>query len=89
LDAAYNSSPFDLVFLDWNMPEMDGFSLLQKCRADVRFKNLPIVMVTAESERQYVLKALSAGATDYITKPFSNETLRQKIAVLNSRLFSK
>ena len=87
LVKAYDEGqPYKLIFLDWNMPVLDGFGFLQKCRADERFKSIFIVMVTAESERAYVLKALSSGATDYVTKPFSVENLKEKIKVLNRKL---
>ena len=86
MEQAYkDGKPYQLVFLDWNMPIMDGFGFLQKCRADERFKNVFIVMVTAESERAYVLKALSSGATDYVTKPFSAENLKEKIMIINNK----
>jgi two-component system, chemotaxis family, chemotaxis protein CheY len=79
-------TPFGLVFADWNMPHMSGLDLLQACRADGRLKQLPFVMVTAESERQFVVQALNAGATDYIIKPFSEETLQKKIEKIGARL---
>jgi two-component system chemotaxis response regulator CheY len=84
-----SGKPYDLIFLDWNMPNLDGLGLLQRCRADARYKNIPIVMVTAESERPFILKALSSGATDYIVKPFSGNNLKEKLAALNARLNKK
>lgn len=85
LEAAVSSGkPFSVVFLDWNMPDMNGYDLLTKCRADERFKDLQIVMVTAQRERQDTLKALKAGATGYISKPFSVDDLIQRIATMNS-----
>ena len=71
--------PIEFIFLDWTMPVMNGFEVLEKCRADERFANIPIVMVTAEIEQESVLKALAAGATDYIKKPISQDALVKKI----------
>jgi two-component system chemotaxis response regulator CheY len=79
-------TPFGLVFADWNMPHMSGLELLQACRAEAALKTLPFVMVTAESERQFVVQALNAGATDYIIKPFSEDTLQKKIEKISARL---
>ncbi len=85
LDKAEKSGkPFTIVFLDWNMPDMNGYDLLIKCRADPRFKTLEIVMVTASRERQDALKALKAGASGYIAKPFSIEDLIERIGGMNS-----
>lgn len=76
IDVAEKSGkPYSLVFLDWNMPDMNGYDLLVKCRADTRFKDLMIVMVTASRERQDALKALKAGASGFIAKPFSIDDL--------------
>src|SRR4051812_24637022 len=50
-------NPFNLVFCDWNMPEVSGFEVLESCRSDAKFKNLPIVMVTAEAEQESIVKA--------------------------------
>ncbi|MFO1243053.1 MAG: response regulator [Rickettsiales bacterium] len=70
---------FDVVLLDWSMPVMDGFSFLQKCRADSRFDNVAVVMLTAECEQHNVLNALQAGANSYIVKPVSFDILAQKM----------
>lgn len=70
----------DLILLDWNMPEMDGFTALQKIQEDERFKNIPVMMVTTESERENMVKAIQAGAKNYLSKPFTQEDLTSKIA---------
>ena len=71
--------PFDIVFLDWNMPEMNGYDLLCKCRADKKYDQTAFVMVTAESEQNSILEAMSAGATSYISKPFVAADLEKKL----------
>lgn len=83
--AVGNKSPFGLIFLDWNMPKMTGIELIEKCRAHSHFAQLPIVVVTAEREKANVVKALQAGATDYIMKPITSSVLTQKISSLLER----
>jgi two-component system chemotaxis response regulator CheY len=87
VEAAHKSGePYQLVFCDWNMPNMTGYEFLLKCRQSDDFKNLPIVMVTAESEQVNVVKAIKAGATDYLVKPLSKGTLHKKLEKLNDWL---
>jgi two-component system, chemotaxis family, chemotaxis protein CheY len=68
-----------LVLLDWNMPRLTGIEVLKKIKADVRFKAIPVMMVTTEVERAKVVEAISAGAKNYVMKPFSHEDLMAKI----------
>jgi two-component system chemotaxis response regulator CheY len=70
---------FDLVITDWNMPNMDGLTLLQEIRKS-DLAELPVLMVTAEKRRENVLAAISAGASGYIVKPFSEAALGDKLA---------
>lgn len=70
----------DLLLLDWNMPRMTGIELVRAIRSDPQLKDLPIIMVTAEAEKQKVLEALKAGVNNFVVKPFTPETLKQKIA---------
>lgn len=72
-------SPYDIVFLDWAMPEMDGNEVLKACRANEKLNKMSIIMVSAESEDVNILKALEAGATAYIAKPFQPEMLAHKL----------
>ena len=65
----------DLIILDWNMPELDGYSTLLAIKADPALKHIPVMMVTTESEKNNVIKAIQAGASYYVTKPFSQEDL--------------
>lgn len=83
--AVGGKHPFGLVFLDWNMPKMTGIELIQKCRDMPHFSHLPIVVVTAEREKANVVKALQAGATDYIMKPITASVLTSKIQSLIER----
>ena len=70
----------NLVFLDWNMPEMDGMSFLTKVRSMPNYKDLPIFMVTSESAKYNVVEALQKGASDYIVKPINERIFREKVS---------
>jgi len=67
----------ELMLVDWNMPNMDGISLIKKVRETD--KTLPIIMVTTEAEKSRVLQAVKAGVNNYVVKPFTAETLAEKI----------
>lgn len=88
-EALKNNTPYEMVFCDWNMPDVTGLEVLESCRGQSEFKSLPIVMVTAESERAQVVKALKAGATDYIVKPVTPEILEKKINGIMVRIQKK
>lgn len=69
----------DLVFLDWNMPLMNGMELVKKLRATSEYAGLPIVMITSESAKTSVIEAIKAGVNDYLVKPVSDEALIEKL----------
>lgn len=69
----------DLILLDWNMPVMNGLEMLENIKADDRFKEIPVTMVTTEIERHKVVEAVGKGAKNYVMKPFSQEDLIAKI----------
>lgn len=77
--AKLRAGNFGLVISDWNMEPMTGLDLLKEVRADNRLKNLPFIMITAESKTENVVAAKQAGVSNYIVKPFNAETLREKI----------
>jgi len=77
--AKLRAGHFGLVISDWNMEPMTGLELLKEVRADQRLKNLPFIMITAESKTENVIAAKQAGVSNYIVKPFNAETLREKI----------
>jgi len=74
-----NSKKPDLVLLDWNMPVMNGLEMLKAAKADDNVKHIPIIMVTSISEKEMVVEAIKAGAADYTTKPFTPQTIKEKI----------
>lgn len=76
LSCLANQRP-DLMLVDWNMPNMDGITLIKKVRETD--KSLPIIMVTTEAEKSRVLEAVKAGVNNYVVKPFTAETLSEKI----------
>jgi len=73
------SEPIDLVLCDWNMPEMAGIDLLNAVRGDDQLKAMPFVMVTAEAQKENILEAVKAGVSSYIVKPFTAETVEEKL----------
>jgi len=79
---------FDLLITDWNMPGMQGIDLLQAVRADPRLRSLPVLMVTAEAKRDQIVLAAQAGVNGYIVKPFTAQTLKEKIEKIFERLES-
>jgi two-component system, chemotaxis family, chemotaxis protein CheY len=74
-------SPFELALLDWNMPVMDGLEMLKRLRAE-GFAAMKVLMVTTEAENDFIIRALDAGADEYLMKPFDDEALSEKLAML-------
>ena len=70
---------FEFVVSDWNMPNMDGLTLLKTLRADPKLKTLPFLMVTAEAKKENIIAAAQAGASGYVVKPFTAATLQEKL----------
>lgn len=73
------SDKYDFVVSDWNMPNMDGLTMLKTIRADDALKKLPVLMVTAEAKRENIIEAAKAGASGYVVKPFTAATLDEKL----------
>ena len=74
-------APFDLALVDWNMPVMDGLEMLKRLRAE-GFSAIKVMMVTTEAENDFIVRALDAGADEYLMKPFDDEALCEKLAML-------
>ena len=72
----------DLALVDWNMPQMNGYEFICAMRADSSHEKTTLVMVTAETEMDRVTQALDAGASEYIMKPFTRESLQEKLVML-------
>ena len=78
-EAQEAGTPFQFIVSDWNMPQMTGLDLLKNCRSTDAFKTLPFLMITAEAEQANVMIAVKAGVSNFIVKPFSIVTLKEKI----------
>lgn len=83
--AKLQAGGYGMVVADWNMPNMDGFELLKSVRNNPALKELPFLMVTAESEKDKVIAAIQAGVNNYIVKPFTAEVFKEKM----DRIFEK
>jgi len=77
-----NQGPYELCMIDWNMPVMNGYEFIKQVRKDSRFSSVTLVMVTTENEMSQVVKALSAGANEYVMKPFTEEIILEKLEIL-------
>lgn len=80
------SAKFDLVISDWNMPAMDGLTLLKTIRAHPLLRKTPFIMSTGQQDQEKVREAIKAGVNNYIVKPFNVETLRKKMEAVIGKL---
>jgi two-component system chemotaxis response regulator CheY len=80
------SEEFKFVISDWNMPNMMGIELLRAIRGDDKLKSLPFLMVTAEAQKDNIIEAAKAGVSQYIIKPFTVDSLEQKIDAIFSKI---
>ncbi len=76
------SGSFDCLITDWNMPGMPGLALLKAVRADPKLAKLPVLMLTAEAKQSQIVEAAQAGVNGYVIKPFTVQTLSEKLAKL-------
>lgn len=77
------NQPYDIVFLDWNMPTISGLEVLNYFRTKPEYADTAFVMLTAESEQQNIMKAIKAGATSYIIKPVSPSEMSKKLVEIH------
>jgi two-component system, chemotaxis family, chemotaxis protein CheY len=82
LELLANGPVPDLALVDWNMPEMDGLSFVKEVRGDDRYAGMTLMMVTTESEQSQIVRALAAGAHEYVIKPFTSEAILDKLSLL-------
>lgn len=80
------SGNFELLVTDWNMPGMQGIDLLKAVRADPKLAHLPVLMVTAEQKKEQIIEAAKAGVNGYIVKPFTAQTLKEKLEKIFERI---
>ena len=81
LDILHRGPKFDLAFVDWNMPVMNGLEMIRQMRSEP-YDELKAIMVTTEGDKRSILRALTAGADEYMMKPFDNQALSDKLALL-------
>ncbi len=79
----------DIILADWNMPNMDGLTFLKKIQSTKDLRHIPVIMVTGEAQKEFVVEALRAGARNYIVKPFTKETLRRKVLAIEMELLAR
>lgn len=82
LKRLHETGPLDLVLVDWNMPEMNGYEFLLAVRANQRFDNMRVMMVTTETEIKHMTEALEAGANEYVMKPFTRASIHEKLEMI-------
>lgn len=70
---------YGLILADWNMPNMSGLELLKAVRSDKNLQRIPFIMVTAEGQKDNILEAVKAGVSNYVIKPFTPETINEKL----------
>ena len=73
---------YDILLSDWNMPNMDGITLVRMIREDAALKDLIVIMITAEADKEHVLNAIKVGISDYIVKPFTADVLQHKLETI-------
>ncbi len=84
LDALTKLDGVQMIFTDWNMPEMDGLTFVKSVRSSDSYKSIPIIMVTTEAAKEDIVEAIQSGVNNYVVKPFTPDILKSKIeAVLN------
>lgn len=76
----------DIVLIDWNMPQMNGVELVRELRAKRQFDDLPLMMVTSETNQDNIMEAIQAGANEYVMKPFTGDVLLEKFELLDVKL---
>ena len=82
LQRLHENPEISLVLVDWNMPEMNGLEFVKTVRAEGQFQNVPLMMVTCETEVEEITAALAAGANEYVMKPFYKEVIADKLQLL-------
>ena len=81
MDLLHTDLDFELALVDWNMPTMNGLEMLKNMRAE-GYNQTKVLMVTTEAENEFIVRALEAGADEYLMKPFDDEALTEKLVLL-------
>jgi two-component system chemotaxis response regulator CheY len=80
------ATPIQLIISDWNMPQTTGLDLLKRIRAEAKTAHLPFIMVTAEAEKSQIVEAVQAGVSNYVVKPFTTQSLKEKLEAVAAKL---
>lgn len=80
-----NAGPVDLIITDWNMPEMSGIEFIRTVRSTPEIKHTPVLMVTTNAAKDDIVEALKAGVNSYVVKPFTPDTMKEKIEAVLAR----
>ena len=80
-----SSGPVDMIITDWNMPEMTGIDFIRAVRTNAQHAALPVLMVTTNAAKDDIVEALRAGVSNYVVKPFTPDTIKEKIEAVLSR----
>ncbi len=81
LERLQENGKLDLALVDWNMPEVNGLEFIRKVRAEQSYDGVLLMMVTTETEMESVVRALAAGANEYVMKPFTQEIIQEKLQI--------
>lgn len=82
IEKLKSSEKVDIALVDWNMPVMNGYEFVCAVRKEDAYKDMPLMMVTTETEMSQVVKALEAGANEYVMKPFTKEMISEKLTMM-------
>lgn len=82
LETLSRHGPFKVALVDWNMPDLNGYEFVKQVRSREEFRDLCLIMVTAETEKEHVIQALDAGVNEYVMKPFTPEVIIEKLVML-------
>ncbi|PIQ98184.1 MAG: response regulator [Nitrospinae bacterium CG11_big_fil_rev_8_21_14_0_20_56_8] len=82
LDKLKEAGKFEMAMVDWNMPVMNGYDFVVAVRSNPAYNDMRLMMVTTETEMSQVIKALEAGANEYVMKPFTKEMIQEKLTLL-------
>jgi two-component system chemotaxis response regulator CheY len=82
LERLEEAGPTELALVDWNLPEMNGFEFVCSVRSNPAYDDMRLIMVTTETEKSQIRSALEAGADEYIMKPFTKDTILEKLAMI-------
>ncbi len=82
---AVAATKFDVILMDWNMPNLSGIDALRRLKSDPAHRSVPVIMVTSESEKSHIMDAIKYGADNYVVKPFTAEVIKEKLKLYHPK----